>query len=63
MMMKTPTLFGVPKMKKWNEEYYVKTLSNICKGEELFVSYAWYPSWTMASSYGFVPKLTRERFD
>ncbi len=41
----------------------VTTLSEVKKGEELFKCYGWRPSWDIASSYGFVPRLKAQRWE
>ena len=41
----------------------VTTLSEIKKGNELFKCYGWRPSWDIASSYGFVPRLNTQRWE
>ncbi|KAL7548347.1 hypothetical protein ACHAWF_011633 [Thalassiosira exigua] len=41
----------------------VSTLRDIKKGEELFKCYGWRPAWDIASSYGFVPELKKERWE
>ena len=52
--------------KKINEgkgDIVVTTLCDISKGEELLKCYGWRPAWDIASSYGFVPKLKKERWE
>ena len=41
----------------------VTTLCNIKKGGELLKCYGWRPAWDIASSYGFVPRLKKERWE
>lgn len=41
----------------------VTTLRNVTKGEELLKCYGWRPAWDIASTYGFVPQLKRERWE
>ncbi|KAL9189652.1 hypothetical protein ACHAXT_009327 [Thalassiosira profunda] len=41
----------------------VTTLREVKKGEELYKCYGWRPAWDIASSYGFVPELRRERWE
>jgi hypothetical protein len=41
----------------------VTTLRNVMKGEELVKCYGWRPAWDIASSYGFVPELKKERWE
>ncbi|KAL7489409.1 hypothetical protein ACHAW6_015007 [Cyclotella cf. meneghiniana] len=41
----------------------VTTLRDIRKGEELCKCYGWRPAWDIASSYGFVPRLVKERWE
>jgi hypothetical protein len=41
----------------------VTTLRNVMRGEELVKCYGWRPAWDVASSYGFVPKLKKERWE
>lgn len=41
----------------------VTTLSEVKKGNELFKCYGWRPSWDIASSYGFVPRLNTQRWE
>jgi len=41
----------------------VTTLRHVKKGEELVKCYGWRPAWDIASSYGFVPRLKKERWE
>ncbi|KAL3822600.1 hypothetical protein ACHAXA_006385 [Cyclostephanos tholiformis] len=41
----------------------VTTLCEVKRGEELLKSYGWRPSWDIASSYGFVPRLKSQRWE
>ena len=41
----------------------VSTLRDVKKGEELYKCYGWRPAWDIASSYGFVPRLKKERWE
>ncbi|KAL7508069.1 hypothetical protein ACHAXN_005147 [Cyclotella atomus] len=41
----------------------VTTLRDVKKGEELTKCYGWRPAWDIASSYGFVPRLVKERWE
>jgi len=41
----------------------VTTLRKVTKGEELMKCYGWRPAWDIASSYGFVPELKKERWE
>lgn len=41
----------------------VTTLRDLKKGEELLKCYGWRPAWDIASSYGFVPRLKKERWE
>lgn len=41
----------------------VSTLREVKKGEELYKCYGWRPAWDIASSYGFVPALKKERWE
>ncbi|KAL3766808.1 hypothetical protein ACHAW5_009700 [Stephanodiscus triporus] len=41
----------------------VTTLSEVKTGKELFKCYGWRPSWDVASSYGFVPRLSSQRWE
>jgi len=41
----------------------VTTLRDVKKGEELLKCYGWRPAWDIASSYGFVPRLKKERWE
>jgi len=46
-----------------NGEIVVTTLRNVKKGEELLKCYGWRPAWDIASSYGFVPRLKKQRWE
>jgi len=46
-----------------NGEIVVTTLRDVKKGEELFKCYGWRPAWDIASSYGFVPRLKKARWE
>jgi hypothetical protein len=41
----------------------VTTTCEVKGGEELLKCYGWRPSWDVASSYGFVPRLVTERWE
>ena len=41
----------------------VTTTRSVSKGEELYKCYGWRPAWDIASSYGFVPMLKKERWE
>jgi hypothetical protein len=41
----------------------VTTLRSVKRGEELVKCYGWRPAWDIASSYGFVPELKKERWE
>ncbi|KAL3801462.1 hypothetical protein ACHAWO_002174 [Cyclotella atomus] len=41
----------------------VTTLRDVKKGEELTKCYGWRPAWDIASSYGFVSRLVKERWE
>mmetsp|Transcript_6309 Transcript_6309/g.9864 ORF Transcript_6309/g.9864 Transcript_6309/m.9864 type:complete len:670 (-) Transcript_6309:227-2236(-) len=41
----------------------VTTLKEVKRGEELYKCYGWGPAWDIASNYGFVPRLKKERWE
>eukprot|EP00804_Cyclotella_cryptica_P018825 CCRYP_018291-RA/>CCRYP_018291-RA protein AED:0.00 eAED:0.00 QI:119/1/1/1/0/0/2/691/645 len=45
------------------DDFVVRTIRDVLKGQELVASYGWRPSWDMASSYGFVPRMMKERWE
>eukprot|EP00986_Skeletonema_menzelii_P002473 scaffold670_cov136-Skeletonema_menzelii.AAC.7 len=51
------------KIKAGRGDIAVTTLKDVKKGEELCKCYGWRPSWDIASSYGFVPRLNKERWE
>ncbi|KAL7476835.1 hypothetical protein ACHAW6_002669 [Cyclotella cf. meneghiniana] len=48
---------------KGKNDFVIRTIRDVKKGEELVASYGWRPSWDMASSYGFVPRMVKERWE
>jgi len=51
------------KIKAGRGDIAVTTLKDVKKGEELYKCYGWRPAWDIASSYGFVPRLKKERWE
>ena len=51
------------KIKAGEGDIAVTTLKDVKKGEELYKCYGWRPAWDIASSYGFVPRLKKERWE
>lgn len=51
------------KIKAGRGDILVTTLRDVKKGEELCKCYGWRPAWDIASSYGFVPRLKKERWE
>lgn len=51
------------KIKAGRGDIVVTTLRDVKKGEELSKCYGWRPAWDIAGSYGFVPKLNKERWE
>lgn len=41
----------------------VETIRSVQNGEELLKCYGWRPAWDIASSYGFVPRLAKARWE
>lgn len=51
------------KIKAGEGDIAVTTLKDVKKGEELYKCYGWRAAWDIASSYGFVPRLKKERWE
>ncbi|KAL7445613.1 hypothetical protein ACHAXM_009947 [Skeletonema potamos] len=51
------------KIKAGRGDILVTTLRDVKKGEELCKCYGWRPAWDIASSYGFVPRLKKDRWE
>lgn len=51
------------KIEEGKGDIVVTTLREVKKGEELFKCYGWRPAWDIATSYGFVPALKKERWE
>ena len=47
----------------WKGDIVVTSLRDIQEGEELCKEYGWRAGWDIASSYGFVPRLMKERWE
>ncbi|KAK1746091.1 N-lysine methyltransferase [Skeletonema marinoi] len=51
------------KIKAGRGNVSVTTVKDVKKGEELYKCYGWGPAWDIATNYGFVPRLQKERWE